>query len=186
MAAVVPDYAGPRIGWRVWNVVEIDGDFRLSSLVYRTIWLPRSEVVARCRRPLAALPWERMPLHGPPNYDCLCGIYAVETPARALPYLTSRLAHGRNAVPRIMGLVSLWGRIVESEGGWRATYGYPALLVVPGREPVPGRGPARRLRKSLSPQAMASALADYAVPVHVVDDLCEGELISLARGRPAC
>jgi hypothetical protein len=121
-----------------------------------------------------------MPLHGPPNHDCLCGIYAVATPAQALQYLTCRLERGNGPRQRVIGLVSLWGRLVESERGWRATYGYPALLVVPRR----GRrsGIPRRWLPGPSAEAIRAALAAYAVPVEVVDDVTPGSLTSLGRG----
>ena len=61
-----PDAIEPRTGWRVWNVVEAEGTLRLGFLVYHTVWEPGVEITARCRRPLAELPWSRMPLHSPP------------------------------------------------------------------------------------------------------------------------
>ena len=85
--AIAPDFVEPRVGWRVWSVVEHEGTFRLASLLYHALWLPGEELEAVCRRPLAALPWSRMPLHGPPNIDCCCGIYALATAGEAEPYL---------------------------------------------------------------------------------------------------
>ena len=160
-----PDAIEPRTGWRVWNVVEAEGTLRLGSLVYHTVWEPGVEITARCRRPLAQLPWSRMPLHSPPYADCRCGIYGVATPELALPYLTSPLEHGARAVHRVIGRVRLWGRVVEGAWGWRAAFAYPELLVVPQR---------RRLR-SLTPfrtsgARIAAALDIYGIPVEVIDE----------------
>jgi hypothetical protein len=184
MTVDAPDFVQPRTGWRVWEVVEVDGELRLSSLVYRTIWHPRGAAVARCRRPLAALPWGRLPLHGPPSFDCLCGIYAVDTPGQALPYLTyGRDGEGRPA-RRVIGLVSLWGRIVEGEHGCRSAYAYPALIAIPpaGRSHGPWRS-----RSAWFPSAeIVERLTDYAVPVELLAEVDEAHLVSLGSVTSAC
>jgi hypothetical protein len=175
--ALPPDYVEPRVGWRVWDVAEVGGELRLCSLAYRTVWYPGREVEARCRRSLAALPWERMPLHGPPSRDCVCGIYGVERPALALPYLRCQVRHAGGTIQRVIGLVSLWGRVVECEWGWRAAFGYPALVVVPRSE----RGRVSRLLRAVpTAAALSEALADYAVPVELVDEPAAGRLATLA------
>jgi hypothetical protein len=166
MAVCAPDFADPRVGWRVWNVVEADGALRLTSLVYRTIWHPGREVTARCRRPLAALPWSRMPLHGPPNFDCCCGIYAVRTAEQAVPYLRVGVENELGSSMRVIGRVALWGRIVESDQGWRASFGYPEHLFV-----FADGSRSRRLRclahRGPSAANLSEALEEYGVPVDV-------------------
>lgn len=161
-----PDGIEPRIGWRVWNAVEDDGALRLGSLVYETIWPPALRFEARCRRPLALLPWARPPLHEPPNVDCCCGIYAVARADVAVHYLTARAEHGSRSSPRVLGRVSLWGRIVECDGGWRAAFGYPEHLYVPHRSRLAGLLPARP-----SGLAIARELEAYGVPVEVVEGI---------------
>jgi hypothetical protein len=165
----VPDVVEPVVGWRVWNVVEADGALLLASLVYHELWLPGRELEARCRRPLAALPWSRLPLHEPPARDCCCGVHALESPAVAAAYLASPVEHGPRAFGRVLGAVSLWGRVVEAERGWRAGVGYPARLLVPD---------SRRRRfvaTTLWPyrpavRTIATELEAYGVPVEVVDE----------------
>jgi hypothetical protein len=166
MSDVAPDYVEPRVGWRVWTVVEDGGDTRLSSLVYQSVWPPHEPMVARCRRPFAALPWVRMSLHGPPNYDCWCGIHALASATLALPYLTAGVAGGATGLLRILGTVSLWGRVVEGAAGWRATYAYPQRLFVP----VSAR---RRIVLSCAPgrpslSTIIRGLGDYGVPIQLV------------------
>lgn len=170
-----PDYAEPRIGWRVWTVVEADGTLRLCSLVYRTIWRPGEEAVARCRRPLAALPWTRLPLHGPPDHDCYCGIHAVRTPERAALYLSAPLGRDVGAIARVIGEVALWGRVIEAEHGWRAGRGYPERLYLP----EPRRRRVARGGGGLRLAAVARALEAYGVPVDVGP--CETPAPSLER-----
>jgi hypothetical protein len=145
-------------------VVEIEGVLRLSSVLYREVWAPRTELVARCRRSFAALPWARMPLHEPPNAECCCGIYAIRSPRAAAASLRREGARGERPVCRVMGTVALWGRVVESRQGWRAQFAYPAALFVP-------TGARRRLLAAAlwpyrhSPGFVARELEGYGVPV---------------------
>ena len=156
------------VGWRVWSVVHAGGELRLSSLVYHELWEPGRETRARCRRTLAALPWSRPPLHEAPGYDCCCGIYALASPDLAARYLGSEVENAPRAVMRVFGAVSLWGRVVETERGWRASCAYPQRIVVP----------SRRLERLVAvalwpyrptPGAVARELEAYGVEVEVVD-----------------
>lgn len=159
---MAPDYAEPTIGWRIWDVVGETGDVRLSSLMYRTVWEPGREMAATCRRSLAFLPWERLPLHQPPAVDCWCGIYATAHLAGARAFLTFPTT--RPTGYRIVGRVALWGRVVEAEYGWRAAYGYPHELYIEPERRLSREGWRRR---RLCPADVAEALADYDVPIHV-------------------
>ncbi len=153
----------PFHGWRVWDVVLDEGKYRLSSMLYPVVWEPGVPFRAVCRRRLAALPWGRLPLHAPPSYDCACGVYAVRDGRRAVPYLDAVHPAGSRALCRVLGTVSLWGRAVEGDGGFRAEWGYPATLVVPA--------PARRRRRlplgrrCPRVEEIVEALAAYGVPV---------------------
>ena len=69
---------------------------------------------------------------------------------------------------RVFGAVSLWGRVVETERGWRASCAYPRRIVVP----------SRRLERLVAvalwpyrptPGAVARELEAYGVEVEVVD-----------------
>jgi hypothetical protein len=110
-----PDYAAPLVGWRVWRVAETRAGLRLLSVVYDDVWLPLRPAVASCPRG-----------HQAPEAACVCGLYALADRAGAARYLV-----GRNdpwVVGRVLGLVSLWGAVVECEHGWRAERAYPLRL----------------------------------------------------------
>jgi hypothetical protein len=53
-----------------------------------------------------------------PHFTCTCGLHAVNDP--------DHLRQSRD--PAVLGTVSLWGRIVEHERGFRAELGYPQRL----------------------------------------------------------
>jgi hypothetical protein len=41
------------------------------------------------------------------------------------------LHKGSPSAPRVLGLVSLWGKVVECEQGYRASHAYPLRIYVP-------------------------------------------------------
>jgi hypothetical protein len=65
--------------------------------------------------------------------------------------------------------VSLWGKVVRHEQGWRAARGYPARLWLPALE---ARG--RRLSES---EEIALGFADYGIPVELVEADSSPELV---------
>lgn len=102
--------------------------------------------------------WQSKPTrHGPaPEERCSCGLYAVRT---------TNLALGRSSGD-VLGAVSLWGKIVPGQDGWRAEFGYPAEIFA---EPLRKR---RGLRfRPCDPRR--DSLEQYGVPVHAVSNLCE-------------
>jgi len=166
-----PDYVEPIVGWRLWHVVERQGALRLLSPLYRTLWTPRQEMVAACRRGVESLGLSirpGVPRHSPPHGRCNCGIYASRTPGHAAAYLSRLFRQREDILHRVIGHVSLWGTVVECERGWRASHAYPARICVPApqRRGLPFlTGP----RPALPPEQIALALADYGVPVEIVD-----------------
>jgi len=172
-----PDAIDPAVGWRVWDVVPLDGSYRLCSLAFWTIWVPRRAAVAACRRVLVDRSWSRLPDHEAPGEDCTCGIYATQTARQVLEY-AKRFRPRSDTVGRVVGRVSLWGTVVECTGGWRASLAYPAALFVPaarGRRPRAGRLPAPRRPV----EEIALGLASYGVPVEIVDCSTRSELAAL-------
>jgi hypothetical protein len=119
-----PDYIEPLLGWRLWRIAHGGSEVRLTSPFYRTTWPPSEPLLARC----AHLPvWRRRRRHHVPEEDCTCGIYAAslevlehEIPGASL-WGWPRLAIGR---------VALWGRVVQTERGWRGEMAYPERLFV--------------------------------------------------------
>ncbi len=91
-----------------------------------------------------------------------------------------------DVVHRVIGTVSLWGTVVECEHGWRAEYAYPRRIYVPVT--------ARRrlflvggLRRPAPPaEKIAVQLADYAVPVELVECSSPAELAGIAGAIDAC
>jgi hypothetical protein len=135
--------AAPVIGWRAWVVRETADGLRLGSVLHDEVWVPGTTALAICRR-REDLFAEPLPPHPTPSVDCGCGFHAARDVADALSYLRGRDEPG--TVCRILGEVALWGRLVETEAGWRAAAAYPVRLYTPD-------------------DAIADALAGYGVDV---------------------
>jgi hypothetical protein len=130
-----PDYVEPIIGWRAWLVVDDEGEIRLSSVVHGDVWVPRCELVANCQRSFFCFPrvWRKKPSdHRAPTEACYCGIYGVRDAEHAAGYLINDLWRyqplGWPLLHRAIGRVFLWGSVVESEKGWRASRAYPERI----------------------------------------------------------
>jgi hypothetical protein len=133
----------PVTGWRAWVVTETRDGLRLGSVLHDLVWPHDRPLVAECRR--ADDPFA-LPIgpHPVPGAECNCGFHAARDPVDALSY-----ARGRDephTVCRVLGEVQLWGHLLETEAGWRASHAYPLRLYVPDGE-------------------IAAALAAYSVPV---------------------
>jgi hypothetical protein len=171
----VPDELRPLVGWRVWDLVELDESLRLCSLAFWTIWLPRREAVALCRRSLVDSGLAGFPPHAAPQERCTCGVYATRAASQALAYSRS-VRRRSDTVHRIVGQTALWGTVIECEGGWRASHAYPSALYVPTARPRSFRLARGLLRPSLPVEAIAIGLTEYGVPVEIVDCASEREL----------
>jgi hypothetical protein len=160
--SAAPDYIEPTVGWRAWDVVDEGDGFRLRSVVYDALWIPRRELIARCLHRTFAFPWRRRSEHVAPASRCGCGIYAARGPEEAASYLDGRSWAEGLSVHRVIGTVSLWGRVVECARGWRGSRAYPRRIYVPER-----RGPSwLRVER---PEEIAFGLSDYDVPVELLD-----------------
>lgn len=122
-------------GWRLWRLRRGPEGLELHSLFKGGSWPARAPMRARCDRPL--LPG-RDP-HAPPEVGCACGIYAASSFGRLL---AANVASGPTVAA--LGTVSMWGRVVEHAGGYRAELAYPSRLrlicarcIALGRESVP-------------------------------------------------
>ena len=128
----------PIDGWRLWRL-GLGADHRPALLPAGSggtdAWVPRREARARCGVP-ALLRGTRRP-HDAPDPSCVCGIHASralgDAPRDAPAYPT----------PPVAGTVSIWGRVIEHERGWRAAFAYPSRLALvctlcAGLEPGPG------------------------------------------------
>lgn len=173
-----PDAIEPVQGWRVWDVVSLDGAMRLCSLAFWSIWLPGRETEATCRR---ALVDAAIPPHDAPAPGCSCGIYATRTARSALDY-SRQMSRRTDTLHRVAGRVALWGTVVEGSEGWRASRGYPVSIYVPAGQARRGLG-GRRLGGGLPGETVAMGVADYGVPVEVLDATTERELAAILEPR---
>ena len=166
-AFTVPDFVEPLEAWRVWRVCEREGHLVLQSAFADAPWKPGVPLCATCakRHRSVLRPW-RMDTshHVAPDIDCSCGIYGVRSLAAARWYLESQAVLG--PAERVIGRVALWGDVVVSEGGWRASFAYPIELFVPVPMLMP-RGLWRRTRLALEETVLA--LERYHVPVDVFE-----------------
>jgi len=181
--SIAPDTLVPFVGWRVWDVVELDDTLRLCSLSFWTIWLPGRETCAVCRRALVDLHRAGIVDHPAPHPLCTCGVYAASRASHVLAY-ARQFRRRSDSVHRVVGRVRLWGSVVECEGGWRGELAYPAALFVPT-----GRARAWRSGRIAPPgrpaEEVARGLSEYGVPVEIVDCATDRELAELLEPEKA-
>ena len=126
----LPDFVEPLLGWRTWRVCDdpsnSDGCPFFSSVVLDVPWAPRRRAVAEHNFDLGSK------CLGPVDRTCSCGIYAFNNPADAFMYLMNvRDRFLGSSVDVVVGTVSLWGRVIECERGYRAEYAYPHHFYLP-------------------------------------------------------
>jgi len=118
------------LGWRAWAVTRTSRGVRLASPLFDHLWLPGEPAVASCLRHEDRFATFLLDSHAAATLaECSCGFHAARDPADALSYL-----HGRDApstLCRVLGEVTLWGDVLQTEAGWRGTLAYPARLYVP-------------------------------------------------------
>jgi len=165
-----PDYAEPFVGWRVWLLSREPEGFRLKSLVHKVIWEPGRPLQASCLRRRSYLSWIREPAqHDAPDEACECGVYATR-----VGMLSEYLCLGPIDRPLAcaFGRVMLWGQVLECERGWRASVAYPRHIYLPS-EPL--------LRHGHAPEQIGLDLADYGVPVELLEQDLRSALPELAE-----
>jgi hypothetical protein len=69
--------------------------------------------------------------HRAPEAACRCGIYACESTAGATPFLSCSRTPERQTLGLVLGRLSLWGKVVECQRGWRGERAHPASIYVP-------------------------------------------------------
>ena len=147
-----PDYIEPFEAWRVWKVVRYDGQYRLASVVRRTVWPVGEAFAAECLRARGVFArFRRKAAHRAPDADCECGIYGAR-----LDVAGEYLAEEPGSVASVIGRVALWGTVVECQHGFRASRAYPTRIYLPVDS-------GRRWR--IAWDEIAFALARYRVPI---------------------
>jgi hypothetical protein len=131
-----PDAIEPVVGWRCWRVLDAADGFELISANQDTRWPPGLALAATCDE---GSPPHPAP-HRPPALSCTCGIYAARDPHLLLGYLSPAIRRAATIItPAVMGydtvmavgLVSVWGDVIEGELGWRGQYAYPREILIP-------------------------------------------------------
>jgi hypothetical protein len=124
----------PILGWRIWHVDPEPSGPRLRSWAHSTAWPAGRRMQADCRSILSlALPsWG----HAAPRKGHSCGIYALRDrdAAEAMLHEIGEAGPANNRLPGALGRVSLWGRVIENTGGWRAQFAYPYDLLLFGAD----------------------------------------------------
>lgn len=138
---------GPLRGYRYWQVKWHGDQPVLRSLYRSTIWPAEGPLRATCeKRPGSLASWVRSLLssraetHSTPQWGCGCGIYALtrldtDEPLEMSPQVYQRGLFER--VVHVVGVVQLWGRVIQHEQGYRAEYARPLrVLTVPSHARV--------------------------------------------------
>lgn len=108
----VPDMVQVITGWRGWRLK----DGLLAGLGVKEVWPARKALRAVCKNGEGEN-------HLAPYWDCQCGIWAFKDIDRLVAAIGYKYAD-----VKVIGSVSLWGRVIETENGYRAQYGYPSEL----------------------------------------------------------
>jgi hypothetical protein len=119
--AKMPDRIEPITAWRAWKV----SGTKLHALGMSGCWEPKKIMSASCQKGGSYDPcigYYTLIQHESPQRDCSCGIWAFKT----LDNLVSAVQGSYQT--RVLGQVSLWGRVIETENGYRAQFGYPKEL----------------------------------------------------------
>ena len=116
----IPDYTATITGWRGWCIQ----NGKLSALGMTGIWEPKKINIAQCNAGGGI-----GGAHEAPFDNCRCGFWAFKT----LPILEQALKSYEGSV-KVVGMVEMWGRVIECQNGWRAQYAYPKELWLLGRD----------------------------------------------------
>ena len=122
----------PILGWRVWHVDQRSAPPQLRSWSHSAEWPAGDRLEARCRSVRGLV--RRSRRHPAPRAGHRCGIYAFREreDADALLRQLGQVGTRAGRLAAAVGRVSLWGRVIENTGGWRAEFAYPYDLVLYG------------------------------------------------------
>ena len=99
-------YLNYTTAWRKWTILfdRKDDTFWLASIFKYFLWERKKVTRAEC--------WSSCRKDGVIQMSCSCGIYGVKYPDEKI-------------TNTISGEVALWGKMIEHQLGYRATYAYP-------------------------------------------------------------
>ena len=113
----MPERVDPITAWRAWKVFNDSnngGGWKLKAIGSTGTWEPRQAMTAVCNKNKES--------HPAPGYGCECGIWSFTTLEELTPALS-----GYGDI-KVIGKVSIWGRVVECEKGFRSSHAYPTEL----------------------------------------------------------
>ncbi len=130
----VPDLARAIVARRAWRFGA--GEPLLRSLGHDRRWPAREPLAAVCYVLPSRLDsrWADFQPHLAPQRGCVCGICGVQEADELDGFLQARTHRWWWAAPvraEVTGEVSLWGKVIEHDGGYRAELAYPHRVVVP-------------------------------------------------------
>lgn len=112
----VPDMVHVITGWRGWTL----RNGRLGALGIDSQWPTRQALEAECKKSIG---FSSSGEHLAPEWSCTCGIWAFKDVDRLVAAIG-----GQYPAVKVIGSVSLWGKVIETENGYRAQYAYPSEL----------------------------------------------------------
>jgi hypothetical protein len=142
-----PLVVGPLQAYRCWHVFWQGKLPVLRSVYNTTLWPADGPLHATCQKgPASLTAWFRSLFsrpaktvtHPAPTWDCQCGIYGLshldgdelDTSPQASP-------RGPDRGVTVLGVVLLWGRVIQHKHGYRAEYARPVkLLSAPPKFPA--------------------------------------------------
>lgn len=133
---------GPLQAYRCWHVNWHGDQPVLRSIYNTTLWPVDEPLRATCQKgPASLTAWVRSlfsrhaktAAHPAPTWGCHCGIYGLShldgDELESSPQTSPR---GPDRGLAVLGVVLLWGRVIQHKHGYRAEYARPLrLLAVP-------------------------------------------------------
>jgi hypothetical protein len=109
----VPDLTEVITAWRAWKVMSDVAGIFLGALGQSHRWNPKEKLSATCLV---------TGQHPAPFSGCQCGIWSFKSLDNLIAAIEGKYQSS------VIGKVSLWGRVIETENGYRAQFAYPAEL----------------------------------------------------------
>jgi hypothetical protein len=158
-----PDYVEPLTAYRAWYLK----NGRVLSL-NSVPWKPGLAMVAKCDKVITSqlgpgrLEWSEehqdwvKQAHVAPSIGCTCGIYAGKNLEHLCEMSYAKMGH-------LHGEVSLWGRVMDCDQGYRAQYAYPKYFVIQPWTLVGG--------SYKNAEARLAQLIEFDVDIYFADDI---------------
>ena len=102
----------PIRGWRTWHLRRYGSRLRLVSITRPVVWPPLESMRSECASCRAE----------GPGVSCSCGLYAAST------FEDLRASGLFFPSTSVVGVISMWGRVVEHDLGARSRLAYPARV----------------------------------------------------------